>query len=97
MEGKQFTPSEGKQFSSIDSTRRGRVAVEEDSKTAEKKDDVGTVSMAALFKYATPTDFVLILLGAIGSVEVGLSQPIMIVLFADVMGAASGSISGDIE
>ena len=59
-------------------------------------EEFGVASVATLFKYATPIDYLMIFFGCVGSAIVGLAQPVSIVLFADVMDAASGTGGDDI-
>ncbi|KAG1713070.1 hypothetical protein DVH05_000797 [Phytophthora capsici] len=55
------------------------------------------VSMGELFSYADGIDKLLMFLGTIGALAAGVSQPIQIVLFGDVLNTLNPSDGSDIE
>eukprot|EP00959_Pyramimonas_sp_CCMP1952_P405881 8506343-Pyramimonas_sp.AAC.1 len=68
-----------------------------EGKAPQKTTDYGIASFAALFRYATSADYFMILFGGLGAAFVGITQPMSIILFADVMDASSGTTTTDIS
>jgi hypothetical protein len=57
--------------------------------------DMNLASIRELYRYATPSDIVVMIVGIPCAGAVGAIQPLIMVLFADVMDAASGT--GDLS
>ncbi|CEG36409.1 atp-binding cassette superfamily [Plasmopara halstedii] len=75
-------------------------AIDSPKKTVEptKPADGRVVSMSELFSYADRIDKILMILGTIGALAAGVSQPIQIVLFGDVLNTLNPADLGeDIE
>ena len=75
----------------------------EEKKEGEKKGngagDAGDkrVSFTGLFRYADGTDILLMLLGTVGALANGVTQPVMTVIFGQVINAFGGSVAtGDV-
>lgn len=67
----------------------------EDGKKKKKKEkappsDNPPVPFFDLFRYASPTDFVLLVFGALGAMGTGICFPIMLILFGDITNAFVG-------
>jgi hypothetical protein len=58
----------------------------DDKKQGEKK-DAGKVSFTGLFRYADSTDVLLMLVGTVAAMANGVSQPLMTVIFGQVINA----------
>ena len=75
-----------------------------EEKEGEKKGNGGggdagdkRVPFTALFRYADGTDVLLMLLGTAGALANGVTQPIMTVIFGQVINAFGGSVdTGDV-
>ncbi|KAG2600074.1 ABC transporter B family member 9-like isoform X1 [Panicum virgatum] len=74
---------------------------EEKKEGAEKKGSGGgdagvkRVSFTGLFRYADGTDVLLMLLGTVGALANGVTQPIMTVIFGQVINAFGGAVAVD--
>ena len=73
----------------------------EEKKEEAKKKGSGAgdkrVPFTALFRYADGTDVLLMLLGTVGALANGVTQPIMTVIFGQVINAFGGSVdTGDV-
>jgi ATP-binding cassette subfamily B (MDR/TAP) protein 1 len=64
----------------------------EEQKEGEKK-DAGIASIRELLSFATPFDMFLMFIGAIGAIAIGAGQPVIMILFGNLMDAAGG-VSG---
>jgi ATP-binding cassette subfamily B (MDR/TAP) protein 1 len=53
------------------------------------------VSFTGLFRYADGTDVLLMILGTVGSLANGVTQPIMMVIFGQVIDAFGGAVGLD--
>ncbi|CAN6363247.1 unnamed protein product [Urochloa humidicola] len=68
-----------------------------DGKEKKGVDDVGKkVSFAGLFRYADGTDVMLMLVGTAAALANGMAQPLMTVIFGQVINAFGGASSGDV-
>ena len=81
----------------------GRDGEEKKKEEAKKKGSVAgdagdkRVPFTALFRYADGTDVLLMLLGTAGALANGVTQPIMTVIFGQVINAFGGSVdTGDV-
>jgi ATP-binding cassette subfamily B (MDR/TAP) protein 1 len=64
---------------------------------AENKGDGGEkkVSFTGLFRYADGTDVLLMILGTVGALANGVTQPIMTLIFGQVIDAFGGAVGLD--
>nr|CAB3478029.1 unnamed protein product [Digitaria exilis] len=69
----------------------------EEKKTKGNGGDAGDkkVSFTGLFRYADGTDVLLMLLGTVGALANGVSQPIMTIIFGQVIDAFGGAVAMD--
>ncbi|CAO2197982.1 unnamed protein product [Urochloa humidicola] len=73
-----------------------------DEKKEEKKGNGGgdagekMVSFTGLFRYADGTDVLLMLLGTVGALANGITQPLMTVIFGQVINAFGGAAVDDV-
>ncbi|KAL6615850.1 hypothetical protein ACP70R_038120 [Stipagrostis hirtigluma subsp. patula] len=76
---------------------KGRDGDEEKKKKENGGGDAGKkVSFAALFRYADGTDVLLMLVGTVAAVANGVSQPLMTVIFGQVINAFGGATTDDV-
>jgi ATP-binding cassette subfamily B (MDR/TAP) protein 1 len=54
-----------------------------------------SVSFMSLFRYADGTDVVLMILGTVGAMANGVSEPILMVIFGQVINAFGGAVGVD--
>ncbi|KAK3161660.1 hypothetical protein QOZ80_1BG0079860 [Eleusine coracana subsp. coracana] len=66
-------------------------AKEKDGKKEEKKDAGKRVSFTGLFRYADGTDVLLMLVGSVAAMANGVSQPLMTVIFGQMINAFGGA------
>jgi ATP-binding cassette, subfamily B (MDR/TAP), member 1 len=71
-------------------------AKERDEKKEEKKDAGKKVSFTGLFRYADGTDMLLMLVGTVAAMANGVTQPLMTVIFGQVINAFGGATSDDV-
>ncbi|XP_025816118.1 ABC transporter B family member 9-like isoform X1 [Panicum hallii] len=77
----------------------GRDGEEKEEKRGSGGGDAGDkrVSFTGLFRYADGTDVMLMLLGTVGALANGVTQPIMTLIFGQVIDAFGGSVAmGDV-
>uniref|UniRef100_A0ACD5VKI2 Uncharacterized protein n=1 Tax=Avena sativa TaxID=4498 RepID=A0ACD5VKI2_AVESA len=76
-------------------------ATERDNGGTKKKEEVGVdhgkrVSFTGMFRYADRTDLLLMLVGTVAAVGNGVSQPLMTVIFGDLIDAFGGATTGNV-
>jgi ATP-binding cassette, subfamily B (MDR/TAP), member 1 len=54
------------------------------------------VSFTGMFRYADRTDLLLMLVGTLAALANGVSQPLMTVIFGDMIDAFGGATSGNV-
>jgi hypothetical protein len=87
----------GQNAHTVASTRlRAMDAKERDEKKEEKKDAGKKVSFTGLFRYADGTDMLLMLVGTVAAMANGVTQPLMTVIFGQVINAFGGATSDDV-
>ena len=77
-------------ISSISDDKDGKKKKKKKDKEEPPKPEIPPVPFFDLFRYASPTDYVLLVFGTLGAIGTGICFPLMLILFGDITDAFVG-------